>query len=181
MSPPNEPWNVSHWRTPVHAHQRLPFFLLTSSPAPRTWCLAPWIRDSAYPTCPRGNSTSVLTSAPADILLGAGRGLSRFLRRRGTWGRFRYLAFPSLSVPSDISYSRVRSLNALAGTTAGRPESKCWGHIVWSVRPAAAARRGASSPRVAPPRGRRRGCGPFGRLSSWRSSRTGTRRGWRWR
>lgn len=36
VSPLNEPWNVSHWRTPAHAYQRLPFFLLTSSPAPGT-------------------------------------------------------------------------------------------------------------------------------------------------
>lgn len=98
---------------------------------------SPWIRYSASPTCPRGNFTSGLTSASTDTRLGARRGRSRFLRRRGTWGRFRFLVFPTLSVPSGISYSRVRSLNALAGTTAGRPESECWGLIVWSVGPRA--------------------------------------------
>nr|KAF6387305.1 hypothetical protein mMyoMyo1_007820 [Myotis myotis] len=84
VSPPNEPWNVSHWRTPVHAHQRLPFFLLTSSPAPRTWRLAlgsaillaphalgprgqlhfrPHLRILRYPTWSRKRAVSVSAQA----------------------------------------------------------------------------------------------------------------------
>lgn len=153
---------------------------LISSPAPRTSRLAlgPAILLAPHSL---GNPTSGLTSASTDIPLGAGRGLSRFLRKRGTWGRFRFLAFPTRSrQPSDISYSRERSLTALAGNAAaaGRPESESWRFVVWSVGPAAAERSRASSPRVAPAMGTEKRLRHSEGLAASAAAAPGTRRSW---